>query len=167
MIDGQPDTSKLFPNAAEIIAASKGLEQFVVPEAPKKSEPELSSADVESYRKLANKSESLDFFRDLEWAYNNLGNKGLRPEEAPSGSAWHMLEYGRSARSEFMKQVMNYFMKKEKEKEDHQALQDDHKKQMRFITTLEEEVQGISADMLSQVSDEDLLKMVKERKLAS
>jgi len=163
---GQPNLDRLFSNPAEMLAAQQ--EEFVIADPPpKKSEPELTPEEVESFEKLAEKAGPMDFFRDLEWAYNNLGNKAIKPEHAPSGSAWHMLEYGRSARSEFMKQVMGYFMKKEKEKEDQEAMKDDHRKQMRFIRSLDEEVQGISRDMLKQASDEDLLKMVRERNLAS
>ena len=163
-MDGQPDISGLVASRAELKAA--GIDSFVVPQPVKKAEPTLTEEEEASFQILAAKESSLDFFRDLEWAYNGLGNKALKPEDAPSGSAWYMLEYGRSARAEFMKQVMGYFLKKEKEKEDQQALKDDHRKQMRFIETLSEEVKGISYEMVSQISDAEFLALAKERGLA-
>lgn len=170
MLPGQVDISRLNASAKEKEAA--GLPDLAAPtpfviQEPEPEAPKMSLEETESYRKLAKKEGSVDFFRDLRWAYSNLGNKGLMPEDAPNGSAWYMLEYGRSARSEFMKQAMNYFMKQEKENEAQQALKDDHKKQMSFIKSLEVEVKGIATDMLKQVSDEELLKMVKERNLES
>lgn len=169
MTPGQVDISQLNVSAKEEEAA--GLldlsvkQEFEVP-TPEPEKPQMSLEETESYRKLAQKEGSVDFFRDLRWAYSNLGNESLMPEDAPNGSAWYMLTYGRSARSEFMKQAMNYFMKQDKENEAQQALKDDHKKQMSFIRSLDVEVKRISVDMLRQVSDEELLKMVRERNLA-
>lgn len=121
-----------------------------------------SSDELEAFEAQA-AAAPMDFFRDLEWAYNNIGNES--PKMAPSGSALHMLKWGQSARSDFMKLITGYMTKKEKEKEDQQALKDDHKKQMKFIKSLKDEVEGISLDMLTQVSDSDLLAMVKARGL--
>ena len=47
-------------------------------------------------------------------------------------------------------------MKKEKEKEAEDARRDDRRKQMKFINSLRDEMTGISKDMLTLASDEDL-----------
>lgn len=103
----------------------------------------------------------MDFFRDLEWAYTNLGNSA--PVNPPSGSALHLLNYGTSARTEFMKLISSYMMKKEKQKEAEDARRDDRRTQMKFIKSLQDEMQGVSSDMLKDVEDEELVSMCKER----
>lgn len=177
MSDGQPDISRLVPSPAEMEAA--GLAPPVIPTLTKNDrppnplkptkaskQPQLTPEEEVSFQKLAEKESPMDFFRDLEWAYDNLGNLTAMPEDAPSGSAWYMVTYGRSARAEFMKQVMNYFIKREKDKADQEAMKDDHKKQMRFIDSLQVEMLGASREMLATLSDDDLLDLVKERGLA-
>lgn len=161
MGNGQVDIADLLLSAGNIVQGSKlsTLDAIEKLDSP----PVNTSRDELEVFELQAESAPMDFFRDLEWAYNNLGNQ--RPRNPPSGSALHMLEWGSSARSDFMKLITGYMMKKEKEKEAEETLRDDKKKQMKIIDSLREEVQGVSSDMLAQVSDADLLAMVKARGL--
>ncbi len=109
--------------------------------------------------------ESIDFKRDVYWAYGNLGADGVTAADAPSGSAWHLLNYGQTARSEFMKFAMMFFAKQDKQKADDEALFDDHRRQMSFIDSLRDEIVGVSQEMMDQASDEALLAMVRKRGL--
>lgn len=109
--------------------------------------------------------ESVDFKRDVYWAYGNLGVDGVTPADAPSGSAWHLLNYGRTARSEFIKFAMAFFTREDKKQAENEALYDDLRKQMSFIDFLRDEMVGVSQEMMDQASDEALLAMVKKRGL--
>lgn len=114
----------------------------------------ISAAEMEALQAKA-ESTPMDFFRDLEWAYTNLGNDS--PTGAPSTSALHLLAYGTSARSDFMKLISNYMMKKEKQREAEDALRDDQRTQMKFINSLRDEMSGVSMDMLKQATDDQLM----------
>jgi hypothetical protein len=109
--------------------------------------------------------ESIDFTRDVRWAYGSLGSETVSASDAPSGAAWHLLQYGKTARSEFIKFAMAFFTKEDKKKADDESLFDDHKKQMKFIDQLRDEMVGVSQDMMDQASDEALLAMIKKRGL--
>jgi hypothetical protein len=90
----------------------------------------------------------------------------LRPRSRRmSRAAWHLLQYGKTARSEFIKFAMAFFTKEDKKKADDESLFDDHRKQMKFIDQLRDEMVGVSQDMMDQASDEALLAMVRKRGL--
>lgn len=132
--------------------------------APEVSEPAgpmgISLQDAEALQAKASDA-PMDFYRDLEWAYQNLGNES--PRNPPSHSALHLLAYGTSARTDFMKMISNYMLKKAKEKEAEDARRDDKRTQMKFIDTLREEMDGVSRDMMSQASDETLIEICQSR----
>lgn len=77
-----------------------------------------------------------DFGPDIEWAYNNLGNVKITPLDAPSGTAWHILQYGREARAAFLKFCMDYFMKQKAKDAEDQERRDDERRQMGFLEAL-------------------------------
>ena len=133
----------------EMIAGHRGT--YV----PRKTASEVAKeAEIDVFKVMAEQVDAPpDFKRDLRWAYSSLGNKRAKPDDAPSGAAWHMLEYGRSARSEFMKLAISFFQKEDKEREDEGLLKDDLAKQLRFI------------EMLRLASDSDLLAVMRERGL--
>ena len=110
--------------------------------------------------------ESIDFTRDVYWAYGNLGIDGVTAADAPSGSAWHLLNYARTARSEFVKFAMSFFAKEDKKKEENEALFDDHARTMKFIDSLRDEMVGVSQELMEQASDEALLQMCRDRGLS-
>lgn len=60
---------------------------------------------------------SMDVSRDVEWAYNNLNDKRVRADRAPSAGAWNMLMYGRQARHKFIELVAKYDSQQQKEQE--------------------------------------------------
>ena len=129
-----------------------------VDESPPESPPAITSY-------VQTGQESIDFTRDVLWAYGNLGIDDVTAADAPSGSAWHLLNYGLTARSEFVKFAMSFFTKENKKQADDESLFDDHRKQMKFIDQLRDEMVGVSQDMMDQASDEALLAMVRKRGL--
>lgn len=144
--------------AEDMFSEMLDMEKIVGSTSLSADEPDMGPAGLspEQAEELQFKASSkpMDFFRDLEWAYQNLGNPN--PRKPPSHSALHLLAYGTSARGDFMKLISNYMMKKEKEKEAEDARRDDRRKQMKFINSLRDEMTGISKDMLTLASDEDL-----------
>jgi hypothetical protein len=150
----------------ELLKLEKVLSGTVPPRpgitSPPQSKTGISEAELEALQAKAD-STPMDFFRDLEWAYQNLGND--TPTGAPSTSALHLLNYGSSARSDFMKLISAYMMKKEKQKEDEDARRDDRRKQMKFINSLRDEMDRLSVDLLRQATDDQLMDACSARGL--
>ena len=75
---------------------------------------------------LATLQRRVDFARDFAWAWSNLGNKAVR-KDAPSRSAWFLLEVGRDNRTKFIEQAMKFFVAKGKQDDDDKAFEDDQR----------------------------------------
>jgi len=96
--------------------------------AARKAEQELEA--------LARRSEEATFAGDFEWAYRNIGNKGVKAKDAPSGGAWFMLEYGREARAKFMEMALRFFSKSGKEAETEKVIRDDGREKLAIVDKL-------------------------------
>lgn len=47
-----------------------------------------------------------DLARDIKWVYQQLENRRVRPEQAPSAGAWSLLQWAREYRSRFFEQLL-------------------------------------------------------------
>lgn len=102
---------------------------------------------------------SMNVARDVEWAYNNLNDKHVRADQAPSAGAWNMLIYGREARHKFIELVARYDSQKQKEqkKEAEEYGKDtaDHIKALQKLRSITKKVhRDAIRDAIRQAPDE-------------
>jgi hypothetical protein len=100
---------------------------------------------------------SMDVARDVEWAYEHIGDEKIRADQAPSGGAWSMLEYGRSARHKFLELMTKYDLSAKRdddESETFQADASDHIDAIQKLMAITEQVhEDVIRDALRQCPD--------------
>ena len=89
---------------------------------------------------------SMDVARDVAWAYEYLNDQKIRADQAPSGGAWSMLEYGRSARHKFLELVTKYDHSAKDDDDEAQAFLDDAADHTKAIEKLMKITERVHAD---------------------
>jgi|GEM_PF-2890326 hypothetical protein len=124
---------------------------------PRKSIQELSEEQQEALflaqlqRFALEKTSKHDVDRDWQWAYDNLGNPECQPKDAPSISAWELLQFGRDYKSKFMEKALSWHEKKRKEMGPQgDQFEDDGRTKFRAI---EKMIKNLTADLISTVKD--------------
>ena len=145
--DGRTDTDKLFRAAQALMPPMTPMEPGEVPEVEKEPEPEpedepepveweLSDTELDQ---LAEKSGSIDFEADFEWAYSNIGRRTVDVEDAPSSAAYFLWEYYRTAKQRLVETAAKLHAAKVKNTTDSdKVMEDDKRKQFKLINALQE-----------------------------
>ena len=108
-------------------------------------DPELTDEELdklaEDIEVLTVESGSVDFEKDFEWAYANIGNRGIQVEDAPSSAAHFLWDYYRSTKAKFVETAAKLHAAKSKTaSDDDKVMHDDQRKQFALLDALLEPV---------------------------
>ena len=89
---------------------------------------ELHEDTIIELDKLVKSEKGCALDRSVAWVAENLGNDRMRPQDAPSGTAWNLLEWtrvGEGNKSEFIKNLLSKLMPSSKDLENQARYSDD------------------------------------------
>lgn len=88
-----------------------------------------------------------DYWVEIEWASNNLGNPRATPAKAPSNRAWHQLSLAMAnpvQKAKFLDRVERMHARREKERKEQQKRSDDHRRLFTLLEAVELEFLKVS-----------------------
>lgn len=149
-------------NPAEIAqglssAEEQALKDYGAAEVAKElAAPRLEEEQQEADMALASlEGKRADYGKTLDWIWHKLGSVTVTARDAPSQTAWMLLQHFRSARGEFFKIYNAYTQKAQKDAAEVKEWHDDQRKQMSFIKTLRKEFPKLGMQGLKDLLEED------------
>lgn len=118
--------------------------------------PRLSEERQEAELALASlEGKKADYGKTLDWIWHKLGSVSVTPRDAPSQTAWLLLQHFQQARGEFFKVYQAYTAKAQKDAAEVKEWHDDNRKQLGFIRKLRKEFPRLGLDGLRDLLKED------------
>lgn len=103
-------------------------------------EAENPSEEDKELKELERRAKSVSFAADCDWAWQNLGNRGVRQKDAPNDSAWWLLKYGREEKKAFTELMLRLEGSKNKTVQEKKKLEDDRRRNMEVFAKFVPEI---------------------------